>query len=125
MADDIRIGTHFRRIFTTTILMDTLQKHTTTNPAKVEFWKSLLRIDASVAVTLAAKDMPVERILNLVPGMMIQFDKGCDSPLLVEVDNQKIAQGEVVKVGDKFGLKVTEILHRDERWIPLVTEKSK
>jgi flagellar motor switch protein FliN len=105
--------------------MDTLQKHTTTNPAKVEFWKSLLRIDASVAVTLAAKDMPVERILNLVPGMMIQFDKGCDSPLLVEVDNQKIAQGEVVKVGDKFGLKVTEILHRDERWIPLVTEKSK
>jgi flagellar motor switch/type III secretory pathway protein FliN len=58
--------------------------------------------------------------------MMIQFDKGCDSPLLVEVDNQKIAPREkLVKVGDKFGLKVTEVLHRDERWIPLVTEKSK
>lgn len=105
--------------------MDQLQSHTTTNPAKVEFWKSLLRIDASVAVTLASKEMPVERILNLVPGMMIQFEKSCESPLLVEIDDQKIAQGEVVKVGDKFGLKITEIIHRDERWIPLVTEKTK
>ncbi|XZE43002.1 FliM/FliN family flagellar motor switch protein [Pirellulaceae bacterium SH467] len=103
---------------------DTQQRHSTTNPAKVDFWKSLLRIDASVAVTLASKDLQVERILSLVPGMMIQFDKGCDAPLLVEVDNQKIAEGEVVKVGDKFGLRITEILTSDERWIPLVKDKT-
>lgn len=103
---------------------DTEQRHTTTNPAKVDFWKSLLRIEASVAVTLASKELQVDRILSLVPGMMIQFDKSCDTPLLVEVDNQKIAQGDVVKIGDKFGLRVTEILNRDERWIPLVKEKT-
>lgn len=99
--------------------VDTQKKHITQAPARVDFWKSLLRIEADVAVTLASKDLPVERILNLVPGMMIQFDKACDTPLTLEIDDQKIAQGDVVKVGDKFGLRITEVLERDERWVPL------
>ena len=100
--------------------VDTQKKHVTSAPARVDYWKSLLRIEADVAVTLASKELPVERILNLVPGMMIQFDKACDAPLTLEIDDQKIAQGDVVKVGDKFGLRITEVLHRDERWVPLV-----
>lgn len=101
------------------------QKLTTTDPAKVDFWKSLLRIHSDVTVTLAKKNIPVERILSFVPGVMIQFDKACDTPLNVEIDNKKVAQGEVVKVGDKFGLRITEIAECEESWIPLVTEKSK
>ncbi|XZE22440.1 FliM/FliN family flagellar motor switch protein [Pirellulaceae bacterium SH449] len=101
------------------------QKLTTTDPAKVDFWKSLLRISSDVTVTLAKKNIPVERILSFVPGVMIQFDKACDTPLNVEIDDRKIAQGEVVKVGDKFGLRITEIAECEESWIPLVTEKPK
>lgn len=100
------------------------QKLTTTDPAKVDFWKSLLRIHSEVKVTLAKKNIPVERILSFVPGVMIQFDKACDTPLDVEIDNRTVAQGEVVKVGDKFGLRITEIAECEESWIPLVTEKS-
>ncbi len=99
---------------------DTKSKHVTSARARVDYWKSLLRIEATVAVTLASKELPVERILNLVPGMMLQFDKACDTPLTVEVDRQKIAEGEVVKVGDKFGLRITEVLEHEERWIPLI-----
>ena len=100
--------------------MSTVRTHSTDNPSKVDYWKSLLRIEANVAVTLAHQKLPVERILQFVPGVMIQFDKPCDRPLTLEIDGNAIAEGEVVKVGDKFGLRITEVLNRDERWIPLV-----
>lgn len=100
--------------------MSTIRAHSTDNPAKVDYWKSLLRIETNVAVTLAQQKIPVERILQFVPGVMIQFDKPCDRPISLEIDGNTIAEGEVVKVGDKFGLRITEIIHREERWIPLV-----
>ena len=100
--------------------MSTIRTHSTDNPAKVDFWKSLLRIEANVAVTLAHQKIPVDRVLQFVPGVMIQFDKPCDKPISLEIDGNTIAEGEVVKVGDQFGLRITEISNREERWIPLV-----
>lgn len=99
------------------------KKHVTNNPAHVDFWKSLLRIQTNVAVTLAHQEVPVERVVQFVPGVMIQFEKPCDTPLTLEIDGHAIAEGEVVKVGDKFGLRITEICHQEETWIPLVTTK--
>jgi flagellar motor switch protein FliN/FliY len=84
------------------------------------FCKNLMRIEVPVTVMLAQKQMPLERITSLVPGMMIQFDLNCDSPLKVEVDEQPIAEGEIVKVGDKFGIRISEILDRGELFHPLV-----
>lgn len=97
---------------------------TSNDPARREFWKSALRIQADVTVTLAQQPIPIDRVLNFVPGIMIQFDKACDSPLSLEVDGQKIAEGEVVKVGDKFGLRITEISEHAEAWVPLTSKRS-
>ena len=105
--------------------MSTVSAHSTDNPAKLDFWKSLLRIETDISVTLAHQKLPVERILQFVPGVMIQFDKPCDRPLSLEIDGNVIAEGEVVKVGDKFGLRITEISNREERWIPLIQEPKK
>jgi len=104
--------------------MITAKSHSTDNPARVEFWKSLLRIEADVAVMLAHQQLPVERILQFVPGVMIQFEKPCETPLTIEIDGNAVAQGEVVKVGDKFGLRITEVCGCEERWIPLVKSKA-
>jgi flagellar motor switch protein FliN len=60
----------------------------------------------------------------LVPGTMLQFDKVFDDPLTIEIDNQSIAECEVVKVGDRFGVKITQILDRPESWVPLVPKKA-
>ena len=100
--------------------MSTVRTHSTDNSAKVDYWKSLLKIETEVAVTLAQQKLPVDRILQFVPGVMIQFEKSCDQPLFLEIDGNVIAEGEVVKVGDKFGLRITEISNREERWVPLV-----
>lgn len=100
--------------------MSTVNSHATNDSDRVDFWKSLLRIEANLAVTLAHQEISIDRILQIVPGLIIPFGKPCGTPLKLEIDGQAIAEGEVVQVGDKFGLRITEVCKRDERWIPLV-----
>lgn len=81
--------------------------------------RSLLRISVPVKVTLASKRMKVSDIVELGVGAIIEFDKSCDDALNVEVGDQTVAAGEAVKVGDKFGLRLTEVVMPEERYISL------
>lgn len=71
---------------------------------------SLLRIEVPVAVTLAAQRKSVQEIIELGPGAIIKFDKTCDEPLELSVGGYPIATGQVVKIGDKFGLRVAQLM---------------
>jgi flagellar motor switch/type III secretory pathway protein FliN len=81
--------------------------------------RSLLKIETPVVVSLATTRLPVGRILDLGPGAIIQFDKPYDQPLVLEVGGRAIAEGETVKVGEKFGLRVTAMIMPAERFVPL------
>lgn len=81
-----------------------------------EYTRSLLRIRVPVRVTLAEKRQSIESIVRLGPGSLIQFEKSCEETLDLEVGEQRIARGEAVKVGDKFGLRVTSITLPEERF---------
>jgi flagellar motor switch protein FliN len=83
------------------------------------YTRSLLKIEVPVTVTLAERRFAVEEILSLGPGSILQFDKGCDEALDLEVGNRRVAQGEAVKVGDKFGLRVTAVVLPEERFEPI------
>lgn len=87
------------------------------------FCESVLQVKVPVVVTLARKKMQIDQVLKLVPGVMIQFEKAYDSPMTVEVVDQPIAQGDVVKAGEKFGLRITEILNPAERFVSLTSKK--
>jgi flagellar motor switch/type III secretory pathway protein FliN len=80
------------------------------------YGQSLLRIDVPVSVTLAAKKAQVDEIVELGPGSLIAFDKACDETLDLYVGQHHIAVGEAVKVGDKFGLRITAMRMPDERF---------
>jgi flagellar motor switch protein FliN/FliY len=84
--------------------------------------KSLLRIKVPVIVTLAAKKQPVGRIMELGPGSIIQFDKSCEEMLEMHVNEQLVGQGEAVKVGDKFGIRLTSLVVPGERFKPVRKE---
>ena len=56
-----------------------------------------------VRVTLASQRKSIQEIIELGPGSIVKFDKTCDEPLELCIGDRPIAQGEVVKVGDKFG----------------------
>ncbi len=80
------------------------------------YTRSLLRIEVPVIVTLASKRQPISQILELGPGSILHFSKPCEEMLDLSVGEQCIAQGEAVKVGDKFGLRITSIVLPDERF---------
>jgi flagellar motor switch protein FliN/FliY len=81
--------------------------------------RSLLRIDLTVRVALAQKKQRADDILGIGPGQIIQFNKSCDEMLDLMVGHQKVARGEAVKVGDKFGLRITSIVLPEERFHPV------
>ena len=78
--------------------------------------RSLLRIEVPVVVTLAEKRQPLGRIVELGPGSIIQFEKSCEDMLELSVVDCLVATGEAVKVGDKFGLRVTSVILPEERF---------
>ncbi len=78
--------------------------------------RSLLQIRVSVIVTLARKRLALSNVVEMGPGSLIQFDKSCEEMLELEVGGKVIATGEAIKVGDKFGLRVTSISLPEERF---------
>jgi len=69
----------------------------------------LLRIKTPVTVVLAEKKETLRSILSLVPGSMLTFDTHCDHPLELSVGGHVIADGETVKIGDKFGIRIRQV----------------
>jgi flagellar motor switch protein FliN len=78
--------------------------------------RSLLRIRVPVAVSLATKKETIGEILQLGPGAIVKFDKACDETLQLVVNNVPVAEGEAVKISDKFGLRISKILPPHERF---------
>ncbi len=77
-----------------------------------DYSRAVLAITTPVSVTLARKRVALDHIVNLVPGSMLTFDAHCDEPLTLEVGGQPIATGETVKIGDKFGLRIRDIIDK-------------
>jgi flagellar motor switch/type III secretory pathway protein FliN len=89
------------------------------------YTRSLLKIRVPISVTLAAKKQPVAQILEIGPGSILQFEKSCEDMLDLNVSNLPIARGEAVKVGDKFGLRVTSLILPGERFKPIQPPQEK
>lgn len=69
----------------------------------------ILRLEVPVIVRLAERTMPLSEILGLSTGAIIEFDKPSDSQLDLMINNKCIGLGSAVKVGENFGLRVTEV----------------
>jgi len=82
------------------------------------YTRSLLKVKVTVRVALAATRQPLQRIVDLSPGSILQFNKPCDQALELEVGDRTVALGQAVKVGDKFGLWITSMVMPEERfWV--------
>jgi flagellar motor switch protein FliN/FliY len=79
--------------------------------------RSLLKIQVPVRVVLASRKENLQDIVELATGTIIKFDKACDELLHLHVGDQPVAEGEAVKVGDKFGLRVMTMLMPEEHFL--------
>lgn len=75
----------------------------------------LLKTEVPLIVTLASKAVRMSKLLELRAGAIIEFDRKCDEPLELSVNNLPIGEGEAVKVGEHFGLKIARVVTTEER----------
>ncbi|MEN0110416.1 MAG: FliM/FliN family flagellar motor switch protein [Planctomycetota bacterium] len=81
---------------------------------------SQLRVMVPVSASLAIKKAKIEEIVELGPGSIITFDTACDDPLTIAVGERAVATADAVKVGDKFGVRVREMISPPERFRPML-----
>ena len=75
----------------------------------------VLDIPVQVSVELGRTRISIRNILQLAQGSVIELEGLAGEPLDVLVNGCLIAQGEVVVVNDKFGIRVTDIVTPSER----------
>lgn len=86
--------------------------------------RSLLKVRVPVTVTLARKKQRISQIVELGPGSIIQFSKSCEQLLELEVNGHIVGEGEAVKVGEKFGLRVTGMVLPGEKFKPVPSKRT-
>lgn len=75
----------------------------------------ILDIPVQLTVELGRTRIPIKHILQLAQGSVIELDALAGEPMDVLVNGCLIAQGEVVVVNDKFGIRLTDIVTPSER----------
>lgn len=75
----------------------------------------ILDIPLRVTVELGRTKMPVNELLNLTQGSVVELSKLAGEPMEVYVNDKLIAKGEAVVVNEKFGVRLTDIISPTER----------
>lgn len=75
----------------------------------------IMDIPVTLTVELGRTRIPIKQILQLAQGSVVELDGMAGEPMDVLVNGYLIAQGEVVVVNDKFGIRLTDIITPSER----------
>ncbi|HZX30216.1 MAG TPA: flagellar motor switch protein FliN [Rhodocyclaceae bacterium] len=75
----------------------------------------ILDIPVNITVELGRTKITIKNLLQLAHGSVVELDAMAGEPMDVLVNGTLIAQGEVVVVNDKFGIRLTDIITPSER----------
>ena len=77
--------------------------------------KRFLDLPLLVEVVVGSTTLTLGEILNLGPGSVVELNNMIDEPVDIKVNGKLVAKGEIVVVEDKFGVKITDIVEKEER----------
>ncbi|MFC0180013.1 flagellar motor switch protein FliN [Thorsellia kenyensis] len=75
----------------------------------------IMDIPVKMTVQLGKTKMAIKDLLNLSQGSVVPLDGLAGEPLDILINGYLIAQGEVVVVDDKYGIRITDIITPSER----------
>ncbi len=75
----------------------------------------ILDIPVTLTVELGQTKLPIKNLLQLSRGSVIELNGMAGDPLDILVNGCLIAQGEVVVVNERFGIRLTDIITPSER----------
>ncbi|WP_374401403.1 flagellar motor switch protein FliN [Niveibacterium sp.] len=84
-------------------------------PTSMNDFDMILDIPVQITVELGRTKLSIRNLLQLAHGSVVELDALAGEPMDVLVNGTLIAQGEVVVVNDKFGIRLTDIITPSER----------
>lgn len=70
----------------------------------------LMHVPLHLTVELGTATMSVAEILKLGTGSIVELDRAVNHPVDLLANDRPIARGEIVAIGESFGLRITELL---------------
>lgn len=79
-------------------------------PTSLNDFDLILDIPVQITVELGRTKLTIRNLLQLAHGSVVELDGLAGEPMDVLVNGTLIAQGEVVVVNDKFGIRLTDVV---------------
>ena len=81
----------------------------------IENLKVLENIDVELTVEVGRTQITIRDLLRLNEGSVVELERLAGDPLDILLNNTKIAKGEVVMIGERFGIRFGEIVEPEKR----------
>jgi flagellar motor switch protein FliN/FliY len=75
----------------------------------------LENIDVNLTVVVGNAEIKIRDLLRLSEGSVIELDRLAGDPLDILVNGTIIARGEIVMVGERFGIRFSEVVDPEKR----------
>ncbi len=82
-------------------------------PTNAKDLEALYDIPVQVSAVLGKSSMQVNQLLKLGRGAVVELDRKVGEAIDIYVNNRLVARGEVVVVGERLGVTMTEIIKAD------------
>lgn len=69
----------------------------------------LMSVPVQVTVQVGSTRLPLSELVAMTPGSLITLDREAHDPADILVNGKVVARGEVVTIGEKYGVRITEV----------------
>ena len=91
------------------------EDHSEQTSSSADNLKVLENIDVKLTVEVGSAELKIRELLRLNEGSVIELDRLAGDPLDILFNGTMIAKGEVVMVGERFGIRFVEIVDPQKR----------
>jgi len=85
------------------------------NKHGMENLKVLENIEVKLTVEVGSTELKIRDLLRLNEGSVVELERLAGDPLDILANGVQIAKGEVVMVGERFGIRFTEVTNPENR----------
>ena len=91
------------------------EDHSEQTSSSADNLKVLENIDVKLTVEVGSAELKIRELLRLNEGSVIELERLAGDPLDILINGTMIAKGEVVMVGERFGIRFVEIVDPQKR----------
>lgn len=79
-------------------------------PGMARDLRLLADIELELTVEIGRAKLPLRQLLALTPGAVVELDRALGEPVDVLVNGRLVARGQIVTIGDEFGVRLSQIV---------------